>query len=203
MEKYSTTLTPQTGNVWNADETMVLTKRGQDKENKGVEFDYQWNVMDKETKFLLASINSGRARGIPEAKAVMHKAWVQNKQMPDCIITDKLPSYQEGIRKTFKNWGSQNKVKHISILGRRKQINNNVIEGHHSLQKEFQKVRRGINNVQDYADGFKVLHNFVRRGVKDKKTPAERCGIRIAKNNKWEGLLLESIGHGKKEIHCL
>ena len=71
-------------------------------------------------------------------------------------------------------------------------INNNAIENHHTHQKEFQKVRRGINETQTYADGFKVFHNFIRKGVKDKKTPAERCGIEV-KGNRWETMLLQSI----------
>lgn len=67
-----------------------------------------------------------------------------------------------------------------------------AIENHHTLQKEFHKVRKGVNEVQAYQDGFKVFHNFVREGVKDKKTPAERCGIEV-KGNKWETMLLQSI----------
>ncbi len=62
-------------------------------------------------------------------------------------------------------------------IKQRKEINNNAIESHHSHQKEFQKVRRGITKIQDYQDGFKVFHNFVRKNVKDKTTPAEKCGI--------------------------
>jgi hypothetical protein len=52
MEKYSKTLTPKTSGVWNADETLVLTKRGKDNKNPNLEFDYVWNVMDNKTKFL-------------------------------------------------------------------------------------------------------------------------------------------------------
>lgn len=55
------------------------------------------------------------------------------------------------------------------------------------------KVRRGITEVQTYADGFKTFHNFVRKGVKDKLTPAERCEIGINDKNRWEGLLINSL----------
>ncbi|TAL80526.1 MAG: DDE domain-containing protein [Bacteroidetes bacterium] len=191
LEKYAKTLKPKNvGNVWNADETMVRTKKGNRK--KGADYEYQWNVMDKETKFLLASHLTGHNRGKKEAQEVMTEAYRQNRKVPYQIITDKLPSYQDGIRKTFKNWGNERKVKHTSILGRRKEINNNAIENHHTHQKEFQKVRRGINETQTYADGFKIFHNFVRKGVKDKLTPAERCGIEV-QGNKWETMLLQSI----------
>jgi len=192
MEKYCKTLTPKTSGVWNADETLVLTKRGKKKDKPTSNFDYVWNVMDNQTKFLLASVNSGRSRKSKDAQIVMTEAYKQNGEMPYQIITDKLPSYQDGIRKTFRNWGRERKVKHISILGRRKEINNNAIENHHSHQKEFQKVRRGITEVQDYADGFKIYHNFIRKSVKDKLTPAERCGIKL-QGNRWNTLLRNSL----------
>ena len=148
--------------------------------------------MDKQTKFLLASVNSGHGRSKEDAQKVMQEALMQNKENPKLIITDRLASYQDGIRKTFRNWGKERKVKHISIVGKRKQINNNVVENLNGQQKEFHKVRRGVNEVQDYADGFKVFHNFVRKGVKDRMTPAERCGIGLI-GNRWETMLLQAL----------
>ncbi len=186
MEKYSKTLTPSTSGTWNADETMTRTKKAR------MDYEYLWNVIDNESKFLLASVNSGKSRGYQDAEAVMREALNQSKENPVKIITDRLPSYQQGIRNTFRNWGHEKKVKHISIVGRRKQVNNNAVENLHTHQKEFQKVRRGINEVQKYADGFKVYHNFVRKGVKDKMTPAQRCGIDV-KGNRWETMLMKSL----------
>lgn len=193
IERYTRTLTPKTSGTWNADETMVLTKRGKEKNNPNGNFDYVWNVMDNKTKFLLASLNSGRTRTKKDAKKVMLEAYNQNKKLPNQIITDRYRGYQDGIKKAFNNFGYRRKIKHTSILGRRKQINNNAIESHHTQQKEFHKIRRGVTKVQDYADGFKVFHNFVRKNVKDKKTPAEKCGIYLNNLNKWENLLLNSI----------
>jgi len=190
MEKYSKTLTPKTSGVWNADETMTRTKKGK------MDYEYVWNVMDKGTKFLFASRTSEHNRNIKDAQKVMTEAYQQNKEMPSLIITDKCPSYEEGIRKAFRNWGSKNKVKHISILGKRKVVNNNAIENHHTHQKEFHKIRRGVNEVQNYQDGFKIYHNFIRKGVEDKKTPAERCGIGL-NGNRWHTLLLNSIKQQK------
>lgn len=193
MEKYAKTLTLQTqSNVWNADETLILTKRGKDKNNPNKEFDYVWNVMDNKTKFLLASMNSERKRSSKEAEAVFKLALAQNGKIPYQIIVDGNPCYQDGCRKTFRNWGNERKVKFTSIKGHRKEINNNAIENHHTHQKEFHKVRRGVIETQIYQDGFKVFHNFVRKGVVDKKTPAQRCGIAI-QGNVWETILLNSL----------
>jgi len=192
MEKYSKTLTPKTSGTWNADETLILTKRGQDKKNPNTNFDYVWNVMDNKSKFLLASINSGRSRSSKDAQKVFTEAYKQNVKMPNKIIVDGYKGYEDGCRKTFRNWGQERKVKFVSIKGHRKEVNNNAIEGHHSQQKEFQKVRRGVTEVQNYQDGFKVFHNFIRKNVKDKTTPAEKCGIGL-NGNRWETMLLNSI----------
>ena len=196
LDKYSKTLTPKTSGVWNADETLVLTKRGRDKKNHNKEFDYLWNVMDNKTKFLLASVNSGRSRNKKDAQKVMTEAYKQNVKMPNQIITDRCPSYQDGIRKTFRNWGNERKVKHTSILGQRRIVNNNAVENLHTHQKEMLKVRRGVKETQDYADGFRTFHNFIRKGVKDKQTPADRCGIGLD-GNRWNTLLLNSIKQQK------
>ena len=192
MEKYSKTIQPNIKGVWNADETLVLTKRGKEKDNPTGNFDYVWNVMDNKSKFLLASINSGRSRKSKDAQKVFTEAYKQNGKIPFQIIVDGYKGYQDGCRNTFRNWGNERKVKFTSIVGKRKEVNNNAIESHHSHQKEFQKVRRGITNVQDYQDGFKVFHNFVRKNAREGLTPADKCGIGV-KGNAWETMLLNSI----------
>ena len=195
-EQYSKTLTPKTCGVWNADETMVLTKRHKDKDNRNKGYDYLWNVMDNKSKFILASLNSGRKRSSKQAEKVFREAYKNNVKMPNQIIVDGFKGYQDGCRKVFRNWGNERKVKFTSIKGKRKEVNNNAVENLHTHQKEMLKVRRGVKEVQDYADGFKVFHNFVRKGVKDKLTPAQRCGIEIV-GNKWHNLLLNSIKEEK------
>lgn len=196
MEKYSKTIQPNIKGVWNADETLILTKRGKEKDNPTGNFDYVWNVMDNKTKFLLASINSGRSRSSKDAQKVLTEAYKQNGKIPFQIITDKNPSYQDGVRKTFRNWGQERKVKHTSILGHRKEINNNAIESHHSHQKEFHKIRRGVTEVQNYQDGFKVFHNFIRKNSRQGLTPADKVGIGV-NGNRWNTMLLNSIKQQK------
>ena len=195
MEKYTKTIQPNIKGIWNADETMILSKRGKTKVQNS-EYDYVWNVMDNKTKFLLASINSGRSRNKKDAQKVMTEALNQNGTIPFQIITDRCPSYQDGIRKTFRNWGNERKVKHTSIVGKRHIVNNNAIESHHTHQKEFHKIRRGVTETQDYQDGFKIFHNFVRKSAKENLTPADKCNIGL-NGNRWESLLLKSIKHEK------
>ncbi len=194
IEKYTKTIQPQIKGVWNADETLILTKRGKDKKAQNTNYDYVWNVMDNKTKFLLASINSGRSRKSKDAQKVFTEAHKQNGKIPFQIIVDGYKGYQDGCRKTFRNWGNERKVKFTSIKGHRKEVNNNAIESHHSHQKEFHKIRRGVTEVQDYQDGFKVFHNFIRKSARENLTPADKCNIGL-NGNRWENLLLKSIKH--------
>lgn len=192
MEKYSKTIQPNIKGVWNADETLILTKRGKDKKTPNKNYDYVWNVMDNKSKFLLASINSGRSRKSKDAQKVFKEAWKQNGKIPYQIIVDGYKGYEDGCRKTFKNYGRERKLKFTSIKGHRKEINNNAIESHHSHQKEFHKVRRGVKEVQKYQDGFKVFHNFVRKSARQGLTPADKVGVGI-NGNAWETMLLNGI----------
>jgi len=194
MEKHSKTIQPNIKGVWNADETLILTKRGKDKKAPNTNYDYVWNVMDNKTKFLLASINSGRSRKSKDAQKVFTEAWKQNGKIPFQIIVDGYKGYQDGCRKTFRNWGNERKVKFTSIVGKRKVVNNNAIESHHKQQKEFHKVRQGVKEVQTYQDGFKVFHNFIRKDVRNKTTPAEKCGIGI-NGNRWNTMLMNSLNN--------
>ena len=192
LEKYSKTIKPEIKGVWNADETLIMTNRKKDKKQPNKNFDYVWNVMDNKTKFLLASINSGRKRSSKEAQKVFQEAHKQNGKIPFQIITDGFKGYQNGCRKAFRNWGNERKVKFTSIVGHRHEVNNNAIESHHTQQKEFHKVRQGVKEVQTYQDGFKVFHNFIKKDVRNKTTPADKCGVGVV-GNRWNSLLMESI----------
>lgn len=203
LNEYSKTLQPNISNIWNADETLVLTKEHKEKEARNKGYHYLWNVIDNKSKFILASECSGRSRKSKDAKKVFKKALEQNKKIPYQIITDKYAGYQDGVRKTFRNWGKERKVKHTSIVGKRKQVNNNAVENTHTHQKEFQKVRRGLKEVQDYSDGFKVFHNFIRKNVKDKTTPAEKCDLTIPEQNRWLGMMYKNVKRMETENKVL
>ena len=140
----------------------------------------------------MASVNSGRSRKSKDAQKVFTEAYKQNGKIPYQIITDGYKGYQDGCRKTFRNWGNERKVKFTSIVGKRKVVNNNAVESHHSHQKEFHKIRRGVTKVQEYQDGFKVFHNFVRKSARKGLTPADKCGVGI-NGNAWETMLLNGI----------
>jgi len=60
MKEYTDSLTPQTSGIWHTDE-MAINIKG--------EYNWLWNVMDHETRFLLASQISQR-REVKDARMV-------------------------------------------------------------------------------------------------------------------------------------
>jgi len=86
------------GDTWHIDDTVVKIS-GQPR--------YLWNVIDGETKILLASILT-KGRSAEEAEIVLREAIKNAAIKPEEIITDGLKSYQLAIKKVFDN-----KVRHI------------------------------------------------------------------------------------------
>ncbi len=64
MEKYSETIQPQIKGVWNADETLVLTKRGKDNKTSAEKCGIYLNNPNKWGNLLLNSIEHGRGNNI-------------------------------------------------------------------------------------------------------------------------------------------
>ncbi|HLD19511.1 MAG TPA: DDE-type integrase/transposase/recombinase, partial [Candidatus Nanoarchaeia archaeon] len=145
LNEYTNKLSPQVSSSWNADEQMIPTKKHND-------FIYTWNVLDNQTRYLLAS-RATPTRDKWDAYEVMKLAGENAKLRPSLVTTDKNPSYGIGIHKAFNFKKKADRVMHRSILGHRRYFNNNVIERYHSQFREFDKVRRGINKVPDYTDG--------------------------------------------------
>lgn len=46
--------------------------------------------------------------------------------------------------------------------------------------------------MQEYQDGFKVFHNFIRKNARQGLTPADKVGVGI-NGNAWETILLNAI----------
>ena len=78
--------------MWNVDE-MAVRIGGADKYDHWI-----WNVIDHETRYLLASEVTG-TRSIDTAKHVLRKARVcAIGHYPEVIVTDKLSAYPDAIR---------------------------------------------------------------------------------------------------------
>jgi putative transposase len=96
ISEHVNSLKPQLGDTWHADELFVKMKGGETRKGEsGIAC--LWNVMDRQSRFLIASKLSehrdteGAIRAFNEA---IHNA---HGQTPNTINTDALRAYREGI----------------------------------------------------------------------------------------------------------
>jgi putative transposase len=141
---------PHVGNTWIADETVL------DLDNHKVWF---WDIIDADTRFLLASRVSLSRRTI-DAERLMADAAKRAGKAPKIVITDKLRSYLDGIEVTF---GADTEHKQSSpfALG----DSTSLIERFHGTLKDRTKVMRGFKDIDtllQFTDGFLVYYNFLR-----------------------------------------
>jgi len=165
-------LHPKVGNVWIADETYIKTDI-KTKDPKGVVF---WDIIDADTRFLLAS-RITTTRNIQDAKQLMELAAKRADKTPKVVVTDKLAAYIDGIELAYgsdaKHWqGSPFSVERSTAL----------IERFHNTLKDRTKVMRDLrdrNTLKRFTDGYLVHYNFFRQNMAlGNKTPAEAAGLK-------------------------
>ncbi|MDV3244904.1 MAG: DDE-type integrase/transposase/recombinase [Nitrososphaerales archaeon] len=191
ISEYVNTLAPQLSETWHADELFVKMKGGETiKDRKNMA--YLWNVMDRGTRFLLASKLSkhrdvgGAARAFMEAKKNAHE------RQPEKVFTDGLKAYREGLSFAFV----QEKPEHIANSGIKKpHATNNRIERMNGTLRERVKVQRGWKRMDTkLAEGQRIQYNFVRpHAALEGQTPAERAGIGVEGKDKWLSLLKAAL----------
>jgi len=178
MEQYAKTLQPQLSGVWHADEMKV---------NVHGKWHWLWNIMDSDTRYILAS-HVAQGRGTTEARQAFKiaKANSNPEGEPTFLITDKLGSYQAAASREFRN------TVHIAGVGIQGQISNNRIERLHGTMRERNKVMRAIKKPNSvYVKGQMLYYNHIRpHTALGGKTPAEAAGIDLElQENKWEAII--------------
>jgi len=168
---------PQVGDVWVADETVLKI------DGKNVWF---WDVIDADTRFLLASRIS-KSRTIKEAALLMNEAKLKAGKSPKQILTDGLPAYRDGIELVF---GAD--TKHIRGEPFDTEKNTNRIERFHSTLKSRTKIMRGLKDIKSarlFTDGWLFYYNYLRPHESlDDRTPARIAGLKIPYRN-WGDLI--------------
>lgn len=184
MNEHVSKITPHVSDTWHADEQFVKAR------NKDHEWQigFTWNVMDSETRFLIASqITHIRSRD--EAEMIFRTAEHNAGTTPKIVITDKLQAYGYGIRKGFSK-----DVEHRRYKGFMDSTQNNKIERFHGTFRERDKVMRGLKSVetaQVFIDAFRNYYNFIRphEGLNG-MTPAQAAGIDLKSGkNRWIELI--------------
>jgi transposase-like protein len=147
---------------------------------------YLWNIMDRESRFLIASKLSEK-RDINGAVQAFNEA-IKNShnQKPEIVYTDALRAYREGVKVLG------NEVDHVAKCGITKpHANNNRVERLNGTLRERVKVQRGWKSHKSaIAEGQRIYYNFIKPHQSlNGQTPAEKAGIKVIEKNKWKNLL--------------
>ena len=172
ISEYVNKQTPQISDVWHADEVFVRMKGGFKFKKQNIA--YLWNVMDRKTRFLLASKVSPLRDEFGAKQAITAALEVSKGAKPEQIFTDAHPAYNEPIFDLLRGtW-------HISKAGINKpHANNNRVERLNGTVRERTKVQRGWKSFDSVIpEGFRIHYNFVKpHEALEGQTPAQRAGI--------------------------
>ena len=138
------------GGTWHIDETVVKISG---------KAHYLWNVLNGDTKILLASVlTSGRSSD--EAEKAINEALRIAKNQPKEIVTDGLKSYQIAVKNIFNG-----KVSHVFKARFTDPKNNNIIERLNETLKTRIKGFRTLSSegsASKLFEGLRLYYNFMR-----------------------------------------
>lgn len=181
ISSYVNSLAPQLSKTWHADE-LVIRLKDSDRMQGGYHMGFIWNVMDRETRYPIAS-KLTQQRDVHAAIAAFKEAAANAHGItPETVHTDSLRHYHSGV-KVFPD------AKRIENCGIRKRHgNNNRVERLNGTLRERTKVQRGLKTVQTpIAEGQRIQYNFVKPHMAlEGKTPGEVAGLSV---KGWRELL--------------
>jgi len=192
MDSYVKTLTPNLSGKWHVDEMVIKARGGIPMKGEG-QYKYLWNILDKESRFQLASEIS-RTRNEVDAMNVFKQAREIAKAIPFKITSDKLGAYPMGIERAFIDVKQENRPKHNRVLSGActNGDGNQLAERLHNTIRERNKVQRGWKKDNTpLRNGQMLYYNHIRPHTTLKgKTPAEVAGL---PKETWKSLLRKSL----------
>jgi transposase-like protein len=182
IAEYVNTLSPQLSKQWHADELFVKVRGGT---HKGAGYGMVWNILDRETRFLIVSKLTKDRGAIDTTAAFEDASVVAHGIKPETVFTDSLRHYNIAVKSTFPD------AKRMVNCGIRKRENNNRIERMNGTLRERVKVQRGWKTPKSVlAEGNRLQYNFVKPHMAlEGKTPAQVAGLDV---KGWKELLWRS-----------
>ncbi|UVS69099.1 DDE-type integrase/transposase/recombinase [Nitrososphaera viennensis] len=184
ITEYVNSLAPQLSTTWHADEVFIRTRDGNVMQH-GYSMGFLWNIMDRETRFLIASKLTEKRDVVAAIDAFKEAAKNAHGITPEKVHTDALRHYHSGV-KVFPN------AERVQSGIRKKTANNNRIERMNGTVRERTKVLRGLKTVETpIIDGQRIQYNFVKPHIAlDGKTPGQVAGLDV---NGWKELLGRAV----------
>jgi transposase-like protein len=182
----------RTSDRWHVDETVV------DVNGKN---EYLWNVLDHETRFLLAT-HVSENRSLTNTRIPLRKAKAVTPDRPVDVLTDGMQAYPVAVGKElgrkatpfddpkFVCGGRFNPHKRVPSI--RAKESNNRIERFHGTEKERFKVMRAFDGEPGtavLAEGLRVHYNLVRDHQALGMTPGEAAGIPVGDGFRWKRII--------------
>lgn len=200
IAEYVNSLSPQLSETWQADELFVKMKGGEkETQYKQKSMAYLWNVLDRKTRFLLASKLSEHRDVGGAARAFQEAVKNAGGSLPEKIFTDGLNKYSEGISFAFSG---QSKPEHVARMGVGKpHANNNRVERLNGTLRERVKVQRGWKSMSTpIAEGQRIHYNFVKPHMAlEGQTPAQAALISPEQKGTWASLLKTALSTTRTE----
>lgn len=174
--------TPNVGNVWQSDETVIHNNFGGKKKRL-----WLIDIIDRDTRFMLATKLS-RSRNKSDIALAMKEAKDKAGKSPKRIITDGWRGYVDGIELVFG--ADTEHVQSTPFVDKSKSTN--IVERVQGTLKERTKVMRGLKtfeSMRDFLKGWVIHYNYFRPHLSlNDRTPAEVAGIDFPYKN-WKELI--------------
>ena len=182
----------RTSDRWHIDETVV---------NVNGKNEYLWNVLDHETRFLLAT-HISEDRSLANTRTPIHKAKQVTPDRPVDVLTDGMQAYPVAVGKELGRKATPfDDTKHVRggwfnphkrVPSIRAKESNNRIERFHGTEKERFKVMRAFDGepgTAALAEGLRVHYNLVREHQALGMTPGEAAGIPVGDGFRWKQII--------------
>ena len=189
MDDYLSTITPQVGEKWHADEVWLKVK-GDRK--------YLFAMMDNDTKFWIAQ-EVADSKFKHDAQSLLKMGKTVTKKTPSVFVTDGLPAYRDAFKKEFASKNFLHKPsKHVKEVHFRNQVaNNNIQERLNGEFRDREKVFRGLKKFDTpLIDGMKAYYNYTKKhSALQGRTPAQASLIEVDGKNKWKTIIQNASLH--------
>jgi putative transposase len=169
---------PLVGDIWICDESRAELRRKLKV--------WIYNVIDKETRFLLAS-HVAFSRKTKEVELVIREAQKRANKSPKIILTDADRSYKDGIELVF---GAD--TEHVSTKSIQPGDIAQMVDLYHETYKEWIETMPAVKDLEifkQFNNGWSVCYNYFKPHPSlNGRTPAEEAKIQYDIKN-WSDLI--------------
>lgn len=184
MGNYLEQIKPNVGDAWRTDELYVKI-RGNLK--------YLYAIMDDDTRFWIAQ-QVADTKNIADVQPLFAHAKEITGKRPNTLISHGAPNFHVAFKKEFATHRLPT-PKHIRRIRIQGDHNNSKMERMNEEVRDREKVMRGLKIADTkILPGYQIYHNYFRPHMAlNGLTPAEKCGIRIEGENKWQTVIQNAV----------